>query len=51
MNKDMPWKKIFLIIAIVYFVSPIDFIPGVLADDVVALGVALLPFLKRALLL
>ena len=49
MNKDVPWKDIILIIAIIYCLSPIDLAPGVLADDAVALGAALLPFLKRAL--
>ena len=49
MNRNVPWKDILLIIAIIYFLSPIDFVPGVLADDIAALGAALLPFLKRAL--
>ena len=49
MNRNVPWKDILLIIAIIYFLSPVDFIPGVLADDIAALGAALLPFLKRAL--
>ena len=49
MNQNVPWKDILLIIAIIYFLSPIDFIPGVLMDDLVALGSALLPFLKRAM--
>ena len=49
MNKDVPWKDIVLIIAIIYFLSPIDLAPGVLVDDLAALGAALLPFLKRAM--
>ena len=49
MNRNSPWKDILLIIAIIYCLSPIDFVPGVLADDLAALGAALLPFLKRAL--
>ncbi len=49
MNKNVPWKDIVLIAAIIYFVSPIDFVPGVITDDLAALGAALLPFLKRAL--
>jgi uncharacterized membrane protein YkvA (DUF1232 family) len=49
MNQNVPWKDILLIIAIIYFLSPIDFIPGVLMDDLAALGSALLPFLKRAM--
>ena len=49
MNRNVPWKDILLIIAIIYFLSPIDFVPGMLADDIAALGAALLLFLKRAL--
>ena len=49
MNRNVPWKDILLIIAIIYFLAPIDCVPGVLADDIAALGAALLPFLKRAL--
>ncbi len=49
MNNNVPWKDIVLILAIVYFVSPIDLVPGVVADDLAALGAALLPFLKRAM--
>ena len=49
MNKNVQWKDIVLIVAIIYFVSPIDFVPGVITDDLAALGAALLPFLKRAL--
>ena len=49
MNRNVPWKDILLIIAIIYFLSPIDFVPGVLADDIAALGAALIPVLKRAL--
>ena len=49
MNKIVSWKDIVLILAIVYIVSPIDLAPGVVADDLAALGAALLPFLKRAM--
>ena len=49
MNKDVPWKDIILIVAIIYFLSPIDLVPGVLADDLAALGAALWPFLKKAM--
>ena len=49
MNKNVSWKDIVLILAIVYIVSPIDLAPGVIADDLAALGAALLPFLKRAM--
>ena len=48
MNRNVPWKDILLIIAVIYFLSPIDFIPGMLTDDFAALGAALLPYLKRA---
>ena len=49
MNKNVSWKDIVLVLAIVYIVSPIDLVPGVVADDLAALGAALLPFLKRAM--
>ena len=49
MNKNVSWKDIVLILAIVYIVSPIDLVPGVVADDLAVLGAALLPFLKRAM--
>ena len=49
MNKNISWKDIVLILAIVYIVSPIDLVPGVVADDLAALGAGLLPFLKRAM--
>ena len=48
MNKDVPWKDVLLIVAIISFLSPLDLVPGVLADDLAALGAALVPFLKRA---
>ena len=38
------WKKILLVLAIVYFVSPVDLAPGLLMDDFIALAVALGPF-------
>ena len=37
MNRNVPWKDILLIIAVIYFLSPIDFIPGLLTDDFAAL--------------
>lgn len=49
MNKNVPWKDIVLIVAIIYFLSPIDLAPGVLADDLAAMGAALLPYLKGML--
>ena len=49
MNKNVPWKDIVLIVAIIYFISPVDLVPGVLTDDLAALVAALLPYLKRAM--
>ena len=49
MNKDVPWKDIILIVAIIYFISPIDLVPGVIVDDLAALGGALWPFVRRAI--
>ncbi len=43
-------KRIILIIAIIYFVSPIDLMPGILIDDFVALGIALAPFFNNKML-
>ncbi len=40
-------KVIVLIIAVIYFVSPIDFAPGILIDDFIALAIALTPFFKK----
>ena len=42
-------KRIILIIAIIYFLSPVDLMPGILIDDFIALGIALAPFLKKPL--
>ena len=41
MNRS--WKVIFLVVAIIYFISPVDFVPGQI-DDIIALGMALVPF-------
>ena len=49
MNKNVPWKDIVLIVAIIYFISPVDLVPGVLTDHLAALVAALLPYLKRAM--
>ena len=49
MNRDVPWKDIILIVAIIYFISPIDLVPGVIVDDLAALGGALWPFVRRAI--
>ena len=42
MNKT--GKGILLLIAIVYFVSPVDLMPGIPVDDFAALALALTPF-------
>lgn len=49
MDRNVPWKDILLIIAIIYFLSPLDFVPGVIADDLAALGAAVFPFLRRSM--
>ena len=41
-------KVILLVIAIIYFISPVDIAPGLLIDDFIALGMALIPFFKTA---
>ena len=47
--KNVPWKNIVLIVAIIYFLSPIVLAPGILVDDLAALEAALWPFVKRAM--
>ncbi len=47
MQESFSWKSIILIAAIIYFVSPVDLAPGILVDDLVVLGTALVPFFKR----
>jgi len=47
MNEAISWKGIVLIAAIIYFVSPVDLAPGILVDDLVVLGSALVPFFKK----
>ncbi len=37
-------KTIILIIAMIYVLSPVDLMPGILIDDAIALGIARLPF-------
>ncbi len=48
MSESVSWKSIVLIAAIIYFVAPVDLAPGVLLDDLVVLGTALVPFFTRA---
>ncbi len=40
-------RTLILIIAIIYFIFPIDLIPGLPVDDLVVLGVAITLFLKN----
>lgn len=47
MTEQVSWKNIVLIVALIYFFSPVDFLPGVMVDDLVVLGTALVPFFKR----
>ncbi len=46
MVEQISWKSIILIVAIIYFLSPVDIAPGLLVDDLVVLGTALVPFLN-----
>ncbi len=46
MAEQISWKNIILIVAIIYFLSPVDIAPGLLVDDLVVLGTALAPFLN-----
>ena len=39
-------KAIVLIIAVIYFISPVDLAPGILIDDFSALFIALATFFK-----
>ncbi|MCR5088670.1 MAG: hypothetical protein K6C08_04045 [Oscillospiraceae bacterium] len=43
------WKRIVLIVAVLYVLSPFDLLPGAIPDDLAALGAALLPYVKRAM--
>ena len=47
MVKQISWKNIILIVAIIYFLSPVDIAPGLLVDDLVVLGTALAPFIGK----
>lgn len=49
MSETASWKSIVLIVAIIYFFSPIDLASGLLVDDMVVLGTALVPFFKKPL--
>ena len=42
------WKWLGLTAAIAYFVWPADLLPGIVADDIVALVAALVPFVAAA---
>ena len=41
-------KAIVLIIAMIYFISPVDLAPSILIDDFIAMFIALAPFFKTA---
>ncbi len=43
----MNGKVVALIIAVIYFISPVDLAPGILIDDFIALFIALTPFFKK----
>ncbi len=47
MAEQISWKNIILIVAIIYFLSPVDIAPGLLVDDLVVLGTALAPFIGK----
>ena len=40
-------KIALLVLAVIYFVSPIDLAPGIVVDDIVVLAAALSPFFKK----
>lgn len=46
-GEKMNGKIIVLIIALIYFISPVDLAPGILIDDFIALFIALTPFFKK----
>ena len=47
MNETVSWKKVFLAVAIIYFLCPFDLMSGLVVDDLVVLGTALVPFFRR----
>ena len=47
MNASISMKHVFLALAVIYLVNPFDLAPGILVDDLVALGMALAPFIKQ----
>ncbi len=48
MNEAINWKTIILILAIIYFISPIDLMPLNGLDDAIVLGAAALPHFGKA---
>ena len=47
MSETVSWKSIVLIVAIIYFLSPVDIAPGIIVDDLLVLGTALVPFFRK----
>ena len=39
-------QKLVLVLAIIYCISPVDFMPGIAVDDIIVALIASLPFLK-----
>ena len=47
MVEQKTFKTVLLIVAVIYFLSPVDFMSGIIVDDLVLLGTALVPFFKK----
>ncbi len=47
MHEIASWKKIVLIAAIIYIISPVDLAPGILLDDLVVLCTALVSIVGK----
>ena len=47
MCETVSWKSIVMIVAIIYFLSPVDIAPGIIVNDLLVLGTALVPFLRK----
>ena len=51
MKEKVSWKSIALAAVILYVISPADFAPGVLVDDLALIATAVVPLLKSTGLL
>ena len=51
MKEKVSWKSIALAAVILYVISPADFAPGVLMDDLALIATAVVPLLKSTGLL